>query len=85
MAKGLVVSEPQRGIVRGLLDDAPNDKCFACIAPRIQVACVDGACVGAPVALDAGVVEGLDKDHCGTLGAPVARAWQRAPLGCGGL
>lgn len=81
--QGLVVAIAGRGSVRALLDEAPNDKCFACIPPRVQVACVAGKCVGAKASSDAGVVVGPEKDHCGTLGVHPAASWQQMPLGCG--
>jgi hypothetical protein len=81
-AQGLVVGMAGQDTVRQLLDDAPDDKCLACIAPRVQVACVAGVCVGAIESLDAGIVAGLEQDHCGTIGIPSTQAWQQTPLGC---
>jgi hypothetical protein len=83
-SRGLVVAIAGRDSVRQFLDDAPTDKCFACLPPRVQVACVAGVCVGANASSDAGVVPGLELDHCGTIDKPATQAWQQAPLGCGG-
>jgi hypothetical protein len=68
-SNALVVGARDFASVRALIDMAPADRCHACIPADVEVGCVQGRCVGAPISKgEAGVPAGLRQHHCGNLG-----------------
>jgi hypothetical protein len=65
-----VVGLPYKEALEADIAANPKDRCTSCLAPSVQVTCVDGQCLGYKVGFGTWPPSGLAATHCGAL--PVA-------------
>lgn len=83
-ATAFVVRAEDFAAAQELAANEPQEGCVRCLAPSVEVRCVDGACAGFELPYEDPAYEASRLDHCGPAVAEGARGAAEAEAGAAG-